>query len=133
MSTVETWIGLSEVVRNMALAAVAVIGLYAAWHRMQAATRQADASLRQQQTANDALLHETFTKAVDSLASDSLTIRVGGILTLGGLARAEPAYKEMAIAILSAYLEEHQAPEADETARRDIAAVATVLAELETD
>ncbi len=59
----EAWVHLSEIVRNLALAGVAVAGLYAVWQRMRAATRQADASLAQQRIANDVLLQGIFTKA----------------------------------------------------------------------
>ena len=129
----EPWVQLSEIVRNLAFAGVAVIGLYAAWQRMRAATRQADASLEQQRIANNALLQEIFTKAVDSLASDSLSIRVSGIVSLGGLGREEDTYKADIVSVLAAYVDEHQAPDTEDVVRRDLAEAIIVLTMLEAD
>lgn len=129
----DIWVLLSEIIRNLAVAGVAVVGLYAVWRRMQAATRQADASLEQQRIANDALVQGIFTKAVDNLAGESLSVRVGGIVSLGGLAQAEPAYTTMAIAILSAYLKEHEPEHAEGEVRQDLMAVMGMLEKLEAD
>lgn len=129
----DAWIGLSEIVRNLALAGVAVVGLYAVWRRMQAATRQADATLEQQRIANDVLVQGIFEKAVDSLASDSLSVRVSGIVSLGGLAVAEPPYKGMAITILTAYLEEQEPSGSSEASEQDIAEAARILTMLKAD
>ena len=116
----EIWVDFSEILRNLALGIVAILGLLVAWRRMQAATRQADASLEQQRLANDALMQEIFSTAVENLSRESMTLRVGGILSLSGLAATDRSSRLIVFELLAAYIQERQTQSDQEELDLDI-------------
>ena len=70
-------------IRDIALAAAAVIGLPLAIWSGTVAYRQAD-------TAQQGLLHERYQKGAEMLGSELLSVRLGGIYALQHLAEDHP-------------------------------------------
>jgi hypothetical protein len=85
-----SFIALSEVVRNFGLVIAAPIGIYLAWRRTAASSRQADASLQQTELARDHVA-ELFNRAGGQLTHEKLEIRLGAIYTLRQIARDFPS------------------------------------------
>jgi hypothetical protein len=100
-----TWfLQFSEIIRNVGLVAAAGIGIYLAWRRVSAATRQADASLQQAEMARRDHVAELFNRAVGQLTHEKLEIRLGAIYTLRQIARDFPDLSEPTFELLSTYL-----------------------------
>src|SRR5919109_525072 len=97
---------LSEIIRNVGLVLAAAIGIYLAWRRVSAATRQADASLQQAEMARRDHVAELFNRAVGQLTDAKLEIRLGAIYTLRQIARDFPDLSEPTYELLTAYLRE---------------------------
>lgn|GEM_PF-1487610 len=108
--TLGYWIGYdghgtrSEVVRNLGLLFVAIVGIVFAWLRWRNLDRQAAIAERQADTANEQLrianeqnklaerghITERFNKAVEHLGNEKLSIRLGGIYALWRLIEEAP-------------------------------------------
>lgn len=101
------WTALSEILRNLSLTLVAVLGLYLAWRRVSAANRQAEAALRQADLARRDHVAELFNRAVGQLGHESLEVRLGAIYTLRQIGRDFPDLSEPTLELLSAYLREN--------------------------
>jgi hypothetical protein len=109
-------IAISEILRNLGLLVVAVLGLYLAWLRVTAANRQAEASLsqaeaslRQAELARRDHVAELFNRAVGQLSDAKLEVRLGAIYTLRQIARDFPDLAEPTFDLLSSYLRETSA------------------------
>ena len=94
LSNVESW---SAIIRNIVLAAAAAIALPLAVWRSIVASRQADAAQSQadmaqcqSKTAQRGLLNERYQKGAGMIGSEVLSVRLGGIYALAGLAREDP-------------------------------------------
>ena len=79
LSNVESW---STIIRNFGLVIAAAIALWFAKKRIVVADRQAS-------TAQLGLLNERYQKGAEMLGSEVLSVRLGGIYALAGLAREE--------------------------------------------
>ena len=101
------WLTLSEILRNYGIIIAGAIGLYLAWQRAAAATRQADASLQQAELARRDHVAELFNRAVGQLTAEKLEIRLGSIYTLRQIARDFPDLSEPTLELLSTYLREN--------------------------
>ena len=75
-----------EMMRNFGLTAAAFVGVYLAWQRVNAATRQADATLQQAELARRGHVAELFNRAVGQLTDAKLEVRLGAIYTLREIA-----------------------------------------------
>jgi hypothetical protein len=104
---------LSEIVRNFALAFVALVGICLAWMRVTAASQQADASLQQVELARRDHVAELFNRAVGQLTHEKLEIRLGAVYTLRQIARDFPDLSDPTSELLSAYLRESVADYGD--------------------
>lgn len=98
-----------EMVRNLGLAVAAFVGVYIAWKRVEAATRQADASLHQTELARRGHVAELFNRAVGQLGDAKLEVRLGAIYTLRQVAEDFPDLAEPILELLSTYLRENSA------------------------
>ncbi len=76
----------SEVVRNLGLLAVAIIGVGFGIWRAWTAHRQAQASLRQAGTAEQGQITERFSRAAEHLGHDKVAVRIGGLYALKRIA-----------------------------------------------
>ena len=109
-----SWLTVSEVIRNYALVLAGIIGIILAWRRVIAATRQADASLRQAELARRDHVAELFNRAVGQLADGKLEVRLGAIYTLRQIARDFPDLADPTFQLLSTYLRENVKPYEDD-------------------
>jgi hypothetical protein len=100
------WLEFSEIVRNYGIVIGGAFGLFLAWQRAKASTRQADASLQQVDLARRDHVAELFNRAVGQLTADKLEIRLGSIYTLRQIARDFPDLSEPTLELLSSYLRE---------------------------
>jgi hypothetical protein len=87
----------SEFARNWGLLIGGAIGLYLAWRRTSASTKQADASLKQADLALRDHIAELFNRAAGQLTDEKLEIRLGAIYTLRQITedypdRSEPTF-----------------------------------------
>jgi hypothetical protein len=98
------WLTFSEMVRNYAIVIGGLIGLFLAWQRATASTRQADASLQQADLARRDHVAELFNRAVGQLTAEKLEIRLGAIYTLRQIANDFPDLSEPTLELLSTYL-----------------------------
>ena len=80
----------SSTIRNIFLAAAALIALPLAIWRSTVAGRQADTAQQQSAIAQRGLLNERYQKGADMLGSEKHTVRLGGIYALARLAREHP-------------------------------------------
>jgi hypothetical protein len=101
-----TWLNISEIIRNYALVIGGIVGIILAWRRVTAATRQADASLRQAELARREHVAELFNRAVGQLADAKLEVRLGAVYTLRQIARDFPDLSEPTFELLTTYLRE---------------------------
>ena len=106
LSNVESW---SAIIRNFGLVIAAVIALPLAIWRSIVAARQAT-------TAQLGLLNERCKKGADMLASEKLTVRLGGIYTLAWLAREYPGDYHTPIMSLFCVFVRHASRKAGEVA-----------------
>jgi hypothetical protein len=91
-------------VRNLGLALAAFVGIFLAWKRVAAATREADATLRQAEFARRSHAAELFNQAVGQLTDAKLEVRLGAIYTLRQIAHDFPDLVEPTLELLSLYL-----------------------------
>jgi hypothetical protein len=98
---------LSELLRNGALALVALVGLYLAWKRVFAANRQAEASTRQAELARRDFVAELFNRAVGQLSDDRLEVRLGAVYTLRQIAEDFPDLAEPVYRLLATYIRQN--------------------------
>jgi hypothetical protein len=105
MTPAMPWIvTVSEVIRNLGLAVAAFVGIYLAWRRVTASTRQADASLQQAELARRDHVAELFNRAVGQLTDAKLEVRLGAIYTLRQIASDFPDLAAPTYELLSTYL-----------------------------
>ncbi len=76
--------------RNLALILAAFLAFPLAIWRGYAADRQAKASVQQSDTSLQALLNDRFQRSAEMLGHERLSVRLGGIYTLGSLAKEHP-------------------------------------------
>jgi hypothetical protein len=121
------WITASEVIRNFGLLVVALIGLYLAWKRVTASTRQADASLQQAELARRDHVAELFNRAVGQLTHEKLEVRLGAVYTLRQIARDFPDLSEPTFELLSTYLRESAGNYGDREPPIDVREIMNIL------
>lgn len=94
----------SEVIRNLGLLAVGIVGLgfgiwraYTAHRQTKASQKQADSANDQARIAEQGHFTDRFSKAVEQLGSETLPVRIGGIYALWRLAKDSPANDLVAV------------------------------------
>jgi len=122
-----TWLGISEITRNYALVIGGIIGIFLAWMRVSASTRQADASLQQAELARRGHVAELFNRAVGQLSHEKLEIRLGAIYTLRQVARDFPDLSEPTFELLTTYLRESVGAYGDREPPVDVREVMNIL------
>ncbi|WP_306119916.1 MULTISPECIES: hypothetical protein [unclassified Roseitalea] len=110
----------SELVRNAALAVVALVGTYLAWKRVFAANRQAEASTRQAELARRDFVAELFNRAVGQLGDERLEVRLGAVYILQQIAEDFPDLAGPVYRLLAAYLRETEADYRDDDSPLDV-------------
>ena len=122
-----TWLSISEIIRNYALVIGGIIGIFLAWMRVSASTRQADASLQQAELARRDHVAELFNRAVGQLSHEKLEIKLGAIYTLRQVARDFPDLSEPTFELLTTYLRESVGAYGDREPPVDVREVMNIL------
>ncbi len=102
--SVEIWIAISEIVRNLGLLLAACAGLYLAWRRVNAADRQSDAATEQSELSRRGHMMDLFNRAVGQLGHPNLEVRSGGIYTLEAITTDFAELRSPVLKLLSAYM-----------------------------
>lgn len=118
---------LSEIVRNYGLIVGGLVGLYFAWQRVSASTRQADASLQQAELARRGHVAELFNRAVGQITADKLEIRLGSIYTLRQISRDFPDLSDPTFELLTTYLRESSKAYGDSEPPVDVREIMSIL------
>lgn len=103
----DIWVQLSEIVRNLGLVAAAFFGIYLAWRRVRASTRQADAALWASEMARRDHVAELFNRAVGQLTDSRLEVRLGAVYTLRQISNDFPDLARPTFELLSTFLREN--------------------------
>ena len=85
-----TTVSNSDTLRNVGLLTGGLLAFVFAGWRAWVAERQANAAQLQAETADRGLLNDRYQKATEMLGSSVLTVRLGGIQALQGLAQEHP-------------------------------------------
>jgi hypothetical protein len=123
----QTWIALSEIVRNLALAVAAGIGSFLAWRKLGPERRQADTSVAQAELARRAHVTELFNRAAGQLGDEKLEIRLAAIYVLREVGRDFPDLAAPVFELLQAHLRERQAAYGEGELPIDVKAIIEVL------
>jgi len=118
---------ISEIVRNYGLIIGGLIGLYFAWKRVSASTRQADASLQQADLARRDHVAELFNRSVGQLTDNKLEIRLGAIYTLRQIAQDFPDLSAPTLELLATYLRESSKAYGDSEPPVDVREIMNIL------
>lgn len=86
--------------------AAAGIGLILAARRTKAANDQAEAALKQNETAFQSLVTERFTRAIEQLGHEKRAVRLGAIYALERIALDSPRDRDTIVETLAAYIRE---------------------------
>ncbi len=87
--------------------AAAVIGIILAARRTKAANHQAEAALKQSETAFQSLVTERFTRAVEQLGHEKRAVRLGAIYALERIAKDSARDRDTIVETLAAYIREN--------------------------
>ena len=107
----------STTIRNVGLVIGGLIAIVLASLRSWVAHRQANAALKQAGTAEHGLLNERYQKGAEMLGSQVLTVRLGGIYALRGLAEEHPQQYHVLIMRLFCAFVCHPTEDKDATAK----------------
>jgi hypothetical protein len=99
-----TWVALSEIVRNMALAAAAFVGAFLAWRQLSPAALQARSADTQAELARRSHVTELFNRAVGQLSDPKLEVRLAAVYILREVANDFPDLSDPVLQLLQAYL-----------------------------
>jgi hypothetical protein len=104
----QTWIALSEIVRNLGLAVAAVIGALLAWRKLTPELRQAGSAATQAELARRAHVTELFNRAAGQLGDERLEVRLAAIYVLREIGRDFPDLAAPIFELLQAHLRQRQ-------------------------
>lgn len=123
----QTWVLLSEIVRNAALALAAFVGAWLAWRKLapdlkQAATAEAEAGLNRR-----AHVTELLNRAAAQLGDERLEVRLAAIYVLREIGRDFPDLANPVFELLQAHLRQRQLGYRDEEPPIDVQAIVEAL------
>jgi hypothetical protein len=101
---VSTWVALSEILRNVALAVAAAVGAILAWRQLSPAALQARSANTQAELARRAHVTELFNRAVGQLSDQKLEVRLAAVYILREVANDFPDLSNPIFELLQAYL-----------------------------
>lgn len=100
-----------EVLRNIVLSIAALVSLpFVIWRAQandrssKASHRQSEVASRQIEIATESQINDRFTRAMEQLGSENLTIRIGGVHALGKIAEDSPRDAQTIIDILCTFV-----------------------------
>src|ERR1700675_461314 len=124
----QSWLALSEIIRNVGLLVGGAAGIYLAWKRVVASNKQADAQLRQAELSRRNHVTELFNRAVGQLKDDKLEIRLVAILTVGQVCTDFRDLSGPVIQLLTTYLQQEKADYGEIDAPADIEEIIRIIA-----
>lgn len=124
----QSWLALSEIIRNIGLLVGGAAGIYLAWNRVIALNKQADAQLRQAELLRRNHVTELFNRAVGQLKYEKLEIRLGAILTLGQVCTDFRDLSGPVIQLLTTYLQQEKVDYGEIDAPSDIGEIIRIIA-----
>lgn len=86
----QTWVLLSEIVRNLGLALAAIVGAVLAWRKLTPELTQAGSAATQAELARRAHVTELFNRAAGQLGDARLEVRLAAIYVLREIGRDFP-------------------------------------------
>jgi hypothetical protein len=119
----------SEIIRNYGIVFGGALGIYLAWRRTMAATKQAESQLRQTELTRRDHVAEPFNRAVGQLKDRKLEVRLGAIYTLQQICRDFPDLSAPVIKLLTTYLQENRVDYGNRKPPVDVSAIIGVLGE----
>jgi hypothetical protein len=99
-----TWVALSEILRNVALAVAAFVGAFLAWRQLSPAALQARSANTQAELARRSHVTELFNRAVGQLSDPKLEVRLAAVYILREVANDFPDLSDPVLQLLQAYL-----------------------------
>jgi len=126
----QSWLALSEIIRNIGLLVGGAAGIYLAWKRVKALNKQADAQVRQAELSRRSHVTELFNRAVGQLKDEKLEIRLGAILTLGQVCTDFRDLSGPVIQLLTTYLQQEKADYGEIDAPADIEEIIRIIAQM---
>lgn len=123
VSTMQWWLTLSEIVRNLGLVLAGAIGVYLGWRRVTVANRQAEAQVRQAELTRRDHVAELFNRAVGQLKDEKLEVRLGAIFTLEQICSDFPDIADPVLRLLTIYLKENPVDYGDAEPPADVEAI----------
>lgn len=98
------WVALSEIIRNLGLAAAAFVGAFLAWKQLSPAASQARAASTQAELARRTHVTELFNRAAGQLRDANLEVRLAAIYVLREVAKDFPEFSDPIFELLQGYL-----------------------------
>lgn len=123
----QTWIAVSEIIRNVALAIAACIGALLAWRKLGPDRKQADTAEAQAGLARRAHVSELFNRAAGQLGDQHLEVRLAAIYVLHEIGRDFPDLADPVFELLQAHLRERDAAYRDDEPPVDVRAIIEAL------
>jgi hypothetical protein len=122
-----TWIAVSEIIRNIALAVAAFVGAFLAWRQLSPASLQARSANTQAELARRAHVTALFNRAVGQLRDPNIEVRLAAIYVLREAARDFPDLSNPVFELLQAYLRTGVADYGDGPPPIDVAEILQIL------
>jgi hypothetical protein len=124
---VQTWVFVSEIVRNLGLALAAFGGLLLAWRKLRPELTQAGTAAAQAELARRAHVMELFNRAAGQLVDERLEVRLGAIYVLREVGRDFPDFANPVFELLQAHLRERKHEYGDAEPPVDVQAIIATL------
>lgn len=121
------WVGVSELLRNLALGLAAIVGSTLAWRQLSPASSQAKAANTQAELARRSHVAELFVRAVGQLRDPNLEVRLAAVYVLREVAKDFPDLSDPVFELLQAYLREGGIEYGDEEPPVDIREIISTL------
>ena len=123
----QTWVFLSEIVRNLGLALAALVGAALAWRKLAPEMKQAGSAASQAELARRAHVTELFNRAAGQLGDERLEVRLAAIYVLREIGRDFPDLADPVFELLQAHLRERRSRYEDSEPPIDVKAVIETL------
>lgn len=123
----QTWVLVSEVIRNIGLALAAFGGLLLAWRKLAPELTQAGTAAAKAELERRAHVVELFNRAAGQLSDDRLEVRLGAIYVLREVGRDFPDLSNPVFELLQAHLRERNLVYGDAEPPIDVQAIIETL------
>jgi hypothetical protein len=124
-----TWVALSEILRNIALAVAAFVGAFLAWRQLSPAALQARSANTQAELARRSHVTELFNRAVGQLSDPKLEVRLAAVYILREVANDFPDLSDPVLELLQAYLRAGDIDYGDDAPPIDVREIMKLLRE----